>query len=70
MEGERSGLLTIIRMVLRRKSGTRGSAPLCFFLLIPRWTGLSVALQREASISQYRILCLSYRCHSPELSVG
>ena len=53
-EGEVFGLLTKIRMLLRRKSGMSGVAPFCLFLLIFRLAGRSVSLQREVQTLQYQ----------------
>ena len=54
VEGEVSGLLTKIRMLLRRKSGMSDVAPFCLFLLIFRLVGRSVSLQREVQTLQYQ----------------
>lgn len=68
MGGEISAILTTIRMVLRRKSGMSGAAPLCRFLLILRLAGRAVAPQRDVHILQYPISCLPQP--SPEPPVG
>ena len=68
MGGEVSAIFTTIRMVLRRKSGMSGAAPLCCFLLVLRLAGRAVSPQRDLQVLQYPISCFPQS--SPEPPVG